>query len=189
MKRISLLMLFFTGFFIVSCASNNGIEKTVEGDFVVSYDSIKDVTYYTHKALEIKCNSEFQNLRNIFLGENENISDYFADTSILLDMSYHNTDWIFTESIIFLDDKNNRLVIDYGKRTADEVITANRVFERYVAELSEIDFSKIREMAQHTKLYCVFSGSKGRTDKLEIKDAQKSAIIKTFEKYDTIIKQ
>ena len=104
-------------------------------------------------------------------------------------MSYYNTDWIFTESIIFLDDKNNRLVIDYGKRTADEVVTANRVFERYVAELSEIDFSKLREMAQHTKLYCVFSGSKGRTVKLEIKDAQNSAIIKTFEKYDTIIKQ
>mgnify|MGYP000219601207 CR=1 FL=1 len=189
MKKYHFITLLFVGLFIISCASNSGIERKTEGEFTVLYDSVDVVTYYTHKDLEIKGNSEFQNLRNSFLGENENLSLYIANKSILLDMSYYNPNWLFTDSIIFLDGDNNRMVIDYGKRTVNEVITSSRIHERYVAQLSEADISKFREMARHTKLYCVFSGSKRRTDKLEIKEAQKSAILKTFEKYDTLLNQ
>ena len=189
MKKYHFIALLFVGLFIISCASNSGIERKTEGEFTVLYDSVDVVTYYTHKDLEIKGNSEFQNLRNSFLGENENLSLYIANKSILLDMSYYNPNWLFTDSIIFLDGDNNRMVIDYGKRTVNEVITSSRIHECYVAQLSEADINKFREMAQHTKLYCVFSGSKRRTDKLEIKEAQKSAILKTFEKYDTLLNQ
>lgn len=165
---------------LVGCASNRGITSFTDGNFTVEYDAIKDRTFYTHK--ELKRGAMIYNLKDNISGERENISVYISNTSMVLDVDYQWSQWLFIDSVIILDNNQDRLVINRGERSSN-VISGKVLRERYYAILLDDDIDQLEKILTSQTAYCVFIGSSNRTDMLEIKPKIKTAILETIAKY------
>lgn len=183
MKKI-VLILFSTLLFFAGCESTK-IEEKGTDSFITKYDDIEDISYFTHKELEI---GYFYNLKDSISGERENISMYIADTNLIVTADYQYKDWMFIDGLVFLDDKGNRLSIKYGERTSSDIKSGyNNVYirEHYGAILKNDDIELLTTILQSGKVNVAFLG-KTNTNKMELKEKYKKAMLDTIKKFKSL---
>lgn len=194
----------------VSAFAKKSSKKAVDEDgFKTVYDDVADITMITHVNMELKDkgNYNLQSLANS-LSECENIRMCIAEKVLTVFADYrHNTDWLYMESIVFLDGKGGRLEINNGSRRdkVEHVIEKNAISstftkgflgedltnetvvrESYMAILDGETAGKLSDILQAEKPTVTFVGKNGRTDKLIIKPKVKSAMIATIEKWRSL---
>lgn len=160
-----------------------------EKDFKVVYDDVADVTRITHVDMELKDLGQPYNLKDMTLNERENIRLCIADKFLVMYADYqHNTDWLFIESVVFLDGKGGRLKIDNGKlrKEVKNILNQSVVRERYMAILESSAANQLHDILQTDKPTVSFVGSQYRTDKLVIKPKVKAAMVATIEKWRSL---
>ncbi|MBR6081273.1 MAG: hypothetical protein IKP60_14115 [Treponema sp.] len=184
MKKLNVVFSVIFGLIVISCQTSGSIVSS--DGFKTSVDDVRGITFITHKDMEI---GSFYNLRDSMTGERENISLYISGTDLIASAEYQGSDWIFISGIVFLDDSGNRLAIEYGSRTDSKVRTGAvgnvYVREHYGAILKSNDISKLENILNSGKVYVAFLG-KRTTEKMELKQKYKSAMIATIEKKATL---
>ena len=183
MKK-NVLILFLTLLFLIGCESTK-IDNKGADSFITKYDDIEDITYFTHKELEV---GYFYNLKDSISGERENISMYIADKNLIVTADYQYKDWMFIEGLVFLDNAGNRLSIKYGERTSSDVKTGyNNVYvrEHYGVILKNNDIELLTSILQSEKVSIAFLG-KTNTSKIELKEKYKEAMLDTIAKFKSL---
>lgn len=184
-------------------------KSSSENDFKVVYDDVADITMITHVNMELnnKGNYNLQSYAST-LSECENIRMCIADKSLCMFADYqHNTDWLYMESLVFLDGQGGRLEINDGSRRdkvehtveknainsvftkgliGEDLTNETVVRESYMAILDGETAGKLSDILQAEKPTVSFVGKNGRTDKLVIKPKVKSAMIATIEKWRSL---
>lgn len=159
-------------------------KSSSERDFKVVYDDVSDVTRITHVDMELKELGQPYNLRDMTLNERENIRLCITDKLLVMYADYqHNTDWLFIESVVFLDGKGGRLKIDNGKlrKEVKNILNQSVIRERYMKILDGTAASQLYDILQADKPTVSFVGSQYHTDKLVIKPKVKAAMLATIE--------
>lgn len=194
----------------VSAFAKKSSKKSVDEDgFKTVYDDVADITMITHVNMELKSKGNY-NLQSLSssLSECENIRMCIAEKVLTIFADYqHNTDWLYMESLVFLDGKGDRLEISNGSRRdkVEHVIEKNAinsvftkgligedltnetvVRESYMAILDNKSADKLSEILRSEKPTVSFVGKNGRTDKLVIKPKVKAAMIATIEKWRSL---
>lgn len=194
----------------VSAFAKKSSKKSVDEDgFKTVYDDVADITMITHVNMELKSKGNY-NLQSLSssLSECENIRMCIAEKVLTIFADYqHNTDWLYMESLVFLDGKGGRLEISNGSRRdkVEHVIEKNAisstftkgflgedltnetvVCESYMAILDGETADKLSDILHAEKPTVSFVGKNGRTDKLVIKPRVKAAMIATIEKWRTL---
>lgn len=159
-------------------------KKTPKDDFKVVYDDVSDSTRITHVNMELK---SLYNLKDNISGERENIRLFISNGWLAMSADYQNNEWLFINSVVFLDGNGGRLKINNGNRKED-VKNFNTVFvrERYIAILEDVAAKQLYDILQAGKPTVTFVGSNYRTDKLDIKPKVKAAMIATIEKWRSL---
>lgn len=181
-------------------------KKTPKDDFKVVYDEVADITMITHVNMGLKDKGNY-NLQSYAstLSECENIRMCIADKSLCMFADYqHNTDWLYMESIVFLDGNGGRLEINNGSRQdkvkhvveknaisqaftkgliGEDLTNETVVRESYMAILNVESADRLFDILQAEKPTVSFVGKNGRTGKLVIKPKVKDAMLATIEKW------
>lgn len=164
-KSIFVLLFFFLVFSVFA------------DDFIKKYDDVMDMTYITHKDMEI---AAFYNLRDSLSGERENVRLYIAGNMLVFAADYQYSKWLDIQQIVFLSEAG-RFVIDNGDRSG-HVVTSSVLRENYTAELKNAD--DFKAVLQGANPVVCFVGRKSRTDKLKIKPKVSSAMLETIEFFE-----
>lgn len=167
-KRIFIISLAcFILFMGCASTSSSGLTKSITDDgYISTYDAVTNAEIIDHEDLEFSP-MKIYNLRDSFLGERENIRVRLINDLPVVVANYQFRDWIFLDSIIFLDADNNRLVLKDGVNSRD-VISGDCVREQLSIILLPEQFVQLKAILANSPKVC-FSGSKGRTDLFEIK--------------------
>jgi len=170
----------------VGCASTNVSDSSGGDKFKTVYDDVADVTMITHEDMEL---GYFYNLKDNMSGERENIRLSIAGNNLVCVADYQYKNWLFINSLVFLDGKGGRLKIDNGNRH-EEVKNLKNVFvrERYIATLDNDSANALYDILKSDNPTVCFVGTDSRTDKLDIKGKVKSAMIATVEKWQSLKK-
>lgn len=192
-----------------SAFAKRNAKRTPKDDFKVVYDDVADITTITHVDMKLKARGDYNlQSRASTLSECENIRMCIADKSLCMFADYqHNTDWIYMESIVFLDGQGGRLVINNGSRrdkvehtveknainsvftkglVGEDLTNETVVRESYMAILDSETADKLSDILQAEKPTVSFVGKNGRTDKLVMKPKVKAAMIATIEKWRSL---
>ena len=169
MKRNLIITMFITFLLCVGCASNSssGLTKSITSDgFISTYDVVTNTEIIDHEDLEFSP-MRIYNLRDSLWGERENIRVRLINNMPVVVANYQYKDWIFLNTITFIDANNNRLVLTDGVHSRD-VISGDCVREQLTVILLPEQIETLKAILGNSPRV-VFSGSKGRTDLFEIK--------------------
>lgn len=185
MKK-SIIVLLSALLVFIGCASTNVVDSSSGDNFKTVYDDVADVTMITHKDMEL---GYFYNLKDNISGERENIRLSIIGSNLVCIADYQYKDWMFINSLVFLDGKGGRLKIDNGNRH-EEVKNLKNVFVRecYIATLDDDSVNALYNILKSDNPTVSFVGTDSRTDKLDIKKNVKSAMIATVEKWQSLKK-
>lgn len=183
MKK-SIIVLLLALLVFVGCGSTNVADSSSGDNFKTVYDDVADVRMITHEDMEL---GYFYNLKDNMSGERENIRLSITGNNLVCIADYQYKDWLFINSLVFLDGKGGRLKIDNGNRH-EEVKNLKKVFvrERYIATLDNDSANALYNILKSDSPTVSFVGTDSRTDKLEIKKNVKSAMIATVEKWQSL---
>lgn len=183
MKKIVLFFAALYALALVGCASTNSISKKMNADgFVEEHDDLTGNVFVTHPDLQT---GSFYNLKDSLTGERENIAFFIINKSFGMHADYQYSRWIFIDSVVLLNDSEDKLIISDGKQSSN-VVSGSVVREGYSSILNDGQILMLEKIVKSPVAYCAFTGSKGRTDKLVIKEKQKSAIISTINEWRKI---
>lgn len=174
MKKLFLFLFLIC--LLVGCATTNNAGSS----FNVVYDDISDTTVITHNNMKL---GYFYNLKDSATGERENIRIYIIDSDIVFIADYQNKNWLHINEIVLLGDNGSRLVINNGEQSG-EIVRLKNVFvrEKYISSLNDEQINSLLTILSSDNSYAAFVGTNGRTEKLEIPQKVKAAMIETIEK-------
>ena len=102
--------------FSVFAKASSSKKTSNHDDFETVYDDVTDATRITHSDMEL---SYLYNLKDSLSGERENIRLLIINGWLAMTADYQNRNWLFIDSVVFLDGKGGRLKIADGKQNGE----------------------------------------------------------------------
>ncbi len=179
---ILLLLIVMTG-----CAS---IDYDENGLYT-NYNEVSNSTLIIHKELFSGYNLSSYMDKFINWDRNINLVISINDKNISeigIQASFTYADWIFMDGILFFNESNtSRIEITGGETERDTSVDVNVLcHEIYTDILSNDEIQNLQELLTETEpIFCAFLG-KSNTDKMEISQEVRNAMLIIIEKYESM---
>lgn len=164
------------------CFCSLSFAANKKGLFITKYDDVKDVTYITHKSMQI---GFLYNLRDSITGERENLRLYIMNNNLVLSVNYQYRNWAFFKTAVFLGN-GSRLTFNFDQRISN-VISGTVLREQYDYIMNDDDIDRLFNLLSAGVVNIAFIGDY-TTDKMKIPAKVSAAMIDTIKKYKELKK-
>lgn len=175
MKKVLLVLLSAFSLIVTSCASTS---KQSDGNFSIYESEVSDSITIQHKYMKDNNISSLSSTQSAYL--------IITDDELELYAKYTSSEWLFTTSIYFINEKKESVRINLAKYDSNSSMfkSSEECTEYLKATVSDDKARELKEFiekAEVLKLY--FSGRSYRSNLFKINDKTRTGYLETIDYY------